>query len=243
MHDPPCAGVGPERRTAVHRVGAGHPAGGEGAAALDDGRPVAAGDDAEDDADAASLDERREATRRLKIDIALARSAELTALEARLYKHVVDCIDFDALFGLEQVLWFAVDRLGHGALDNETALSHRLIERALVRAAHDPHNTFSEVPPGITAAERRAARYDAECPFCEVEDEADDLDDEVAGHASVDRLEHERGCESCPLCDDTAREWRAQHADELRAAEARRAARARTRAKHERATVRHRRKV
>ena len=244
MHDPPCAGLGPERSTAVHRVGAGSPVHDAGRAALDDedeeldaerdehadDEPVSArracdelsaGDE---DADDRSLDDRHEAIRRLKIDLALARSAELGALEARLYKHVVDCIDFDALFGLEQVLWFAVERLGHGALDNETGLSHRLIERALVRAAHDPHNTFSEVPLGITTAERRAARYDAECPFCEI-------DDEAAEDASAARHDHERGGESCPLCEDAAREWRTQHADELRAAEARRAARRRDRTK------------
>jgi len=177
------------------------------------------------DRDDRTDEERREGIRRMKTDIAITRSPELSALEDRLYKHVVDCIDFDALFGLEQMLWYAVDKLGHGALDNEAGLSHRLIQRTLTRAAHDPANTFKEVPLGITKAEQRAVRFDHECELCEyAEQVADDASEES---------EHDHGGDECSLCDELAREWRAQHADELRAARDRRQARAQAQSKPE----------
>ena len=174
--------------------------------------------DRDGDGDGCTDEERLEAIRRLKTDIAISRSPELTMLEERLYKHVVDCIDFDALFGLEQMLWHAVDKLGHGALDNQVGLSHRLIQRTLTRAAHDPGNTFKDVPYGITKAEQRAVRFDRDCEFCEYAEQ-------VAEDAS-EKSEHDHGDDECPLCDDMAREWRAEHADKLRAARDRRLARA-----------------
>lgn len=172
------------------------------------------GDDERPD-DERSEHERREGMRRLKVDLAVARSPALSVLEERLYKHVVDCIDFDALFGLEQLLWHAVERLGHGALDNETGLSHRLIERALTRAALDPWNAFKDVPFGITKAEERAVRFDRECLFCKYEEQAAD--------DAAPEKEHDHGGDACSLCDAVARDWRAQHADKLREARDRRA--------------------
>jgi hypothetical protein len=178
------------------------------------------GHDAERDDDHRSDAERSEGIRRLKADIAVAKSPELTALEERLYKHVVDCIDFDALFGLEQLLWYAVDQLGHGKLDLDAGLSHRLIQRALTHAAHDPANTFKDVPVGVTKAERRAVRFDPECQFCEYEDE----------HAvdATPEPEHDHGGDACALCDAMAHEWRTAHADKLRAARDRRVTRTQT---------------
>lgn len=144
----------------------------------------------------------------IELDIAIAGSRELTALEGHLYKHVVECIDFDKLFGLEQLLWHLVDEVGHGRLDEDAGLSQWMIRRAIVRAAHDPSTTCSDVPYGITKEEERAARFDAACPFCLYE----------AEHPSEDGDEHDHDDddEPCPLCDDMAREWRAQHADALR---------------------------
>lgn len=168
--------------------------------------------------DEPSEGQQREAIRRMKIDLALAKSPELSTLESRLYKHVLDCIDFDALNGLEQMLWFAVDKLGHGALDLEASLSHRLIERALIRAALDIENTFTDVPYGITKAEQRAVRFDPDCLFCEYDEQRSDEPEQPGGG-------HDHEDDPCPLCDDMVREWRARHADQLRAASERRAAR------------------
>ena len=142
------------------------------------------------------------------VTTALAERKDLAALEEQLYGHVLDCIDFDALNGLEQLLWHLVDKLGLGDLDLEGGLSTWMIRRAIVRAAHDPTTTFSEAPFGITKAEAKAARFDAECPFCRYEDE----------HPREAEDEQEHGDEPCPLCDDMAREWRDKHADALRRA-------------------------
>lgn len=140
-----------------------------------------------------------------EVETALAEREDLAALEEQLYEHVVDCIDFDALFGLEQLLWHLVDKLGLGQLDDEAGLSKQLIRRALVRAAYDPSTAFSEVPFGITKEEEKAASFDPECPFCQYE----------AEHPREDS-EHDHEDESCTLCDELAREWREQHADALR---------------------------
>jgi hypothetical protein len=141
------------------------------------------------------------------IEAALSGRADLAALEQQLYGHVVDCIDFDALFGLEQLLWHLVDELGLGGLDDCGDLSKTLIRRAIVRAAHDPSTAITDVPYGITKEEERAAKFDAACPFCRYEDEHPPEGRDAA---------HDHEDESCPLCDDMARAWREQHADALR---------------------------
>jgi hypothetical protein len=142
------------------------------------------------------------------VTTALAERADLAALEEQLYGHVLDCIDFDALNGLEQLLWHLVDKLGLGDLDLEDHLSSWLIRRAIVRAAYDPATSFTDVPYGITKAEAKAARFDPECPFCRYEDE----------HPREEDDEHEHDDDSCSLCDDMAREWREKHAAALRRA-------------------------
>lgn len=139
-----------------------------------------------------------------ELEAALAERKDLAALEEQLYEHVVDCIDFDALFGLEQLLWHLVDKLGLGRLDEESGLSKQLIRRALVRAAYDPSTAFSDVPFGITKDEEKAVKFDAECPFCQYE----------AEHPRDEEKAAEEEC--CPLCDDMAAEWRAQHAEVLK---------------------------
>jgi hypothetical protein len=142
------------------------------------------------------------------VTTALAERPELAALEEQLYGHVLDCIDFDALYGLEQLLWHLVDKVGLGALDLDDRLSSWMIRRAIVRAAHDPTTSFTDVPFGIMKAEAKAARFDAECPFCRYEDE----------HPGDKEDEHEHGGDDCSLCDDMARAWREQHAGALRRA-------------------------
>jgi hypothetical protein len=141
---------------------------------------------------------------------ALAERADLAALEEQLYGHVVDCIDFDTLFGLEQLLWHYVDKLGLGELELDDGLSHWMIRRAIIRAAHDPSTSFSDVPFGITKSEEKAAKFDADCPFCQYEAEHP-REQEKDG-------EHDHDGDACPLCDDMAREWREKHADALRRA-------------------------
>lgn len=155
-------------------------------------------------------EERIEGIRRLKADLAIASKPELTALADQLYKHVLDCIDFDALFQLEQVSWGVLHQMGLSALDDDLGISGSLISRALIIAAHDPSRCISDVPHGITKAEACAARFDASCPFCRYEDE---LRRERAEPAAHDHAE-----EACPMCDDMARAWRTEHADQLRRA-------------------------
>ena len=176
-----------------------------GAATAHHAGPSAACDEDDD----RSHDERIEGMRRLKADLAIVQRPELTALAARLYEHVVESIDFDALSGLEQLLWGLLDQMGLGALDDELGLSRWLISRALITAAHDPSTAMSDVPFGITKEEERAARFDADCPFCR-------YDDERSRDADGDDGAHEHDDEPCPLCDDMARAWREQHADALR---------------------------
>ncbi len=141
-----------------------------------------------------------------QVRAAVAQRPDLAALEAQLYGHVLDCIDFGALYGLEQLLWHLVDKLGLGALDLDDRLSKWMIRRAIVRAAHDPSTAFTDVPFGITKDEAKAARFDPECPFCRYEDE----------HPREQESEHHHTGDDCPLCDDLAREWREKHADALR---------------------------
>ena len=140
-----------------------------------------------------------------ELEAALAEREDLAALEEQLYEHVVECIDFDQLFGLEQLLWHLVDKLGLGRLDDESGLSTQLIRRALVRAAYDPTTAFTDVPYGITKDEEKAVKFDPECPFCQYE----------AEHPRED-AEHDHEDEHCPLCDDMAREWREKHAEVLK---------------------------
>jgi len=142
------------------------------------------------------------------IEAALAKRSDLAALEAQLYGHVVDCIDFGALFGLEQLLWHLVDELGLGTLDDSGDLSKALIRRAIVRAANDPLTAMSDVPYGISKDEERAAKFDEACPFCQYEAEHPPQDEGDG--------EHDHDEEPCQLCDEMARAWRAKHADALR---------------------------
>jgi hypothetical protein len=143
-----------------------------------------------------------------ELEAALAEREDLAALEEQLYEHVVECIDFDALFGLEQLLWHLVDKIGLGRLDEESGLSKQLIRRALVRAAYDPSTSFTDVPLGITKEEEKAVKFDPECPFCQYEAEHPrEADDPDNAH------EHD---DDCSLCDEMAREWGEKHAEALK---------------------------
>jgi len=181
------------------------------------GTAAARGDDARSEA------EQRESIRRLKLDIAIAGNETLCALADRLYKHVVDCIDFGALSGVEEMLWHAIDHAGLGALDNQENVSRRMIQHALSRAIHDPWSWVRETPYGITKQEERAVRFDADCWFCIAEEHASD----ALPSPSVVATESDDHCASC---DELVREWRERHATQLEAAADRRATRERQRA-------------
>jgi hypothetical protein len=129
--------------------------------------------------------------------------ARLSALERQLFAHVRDAGDLRTLSGFEQVL-FCV--LAH-ELDEELALdlSRLLVTHTAERVIHDPASDMSNVPHGISRAERAAALFEVGCPFCEARESID---------ASAGRDdEAEDDCECCVML---VREWRATHADALR---------------------------
>ncbi len=125
------------------------------------------------------------------------RPVDRVALVEQVYEHVIDAIDFTALYQLEQRLWSLVDE----APGEHTA--QQLITDALSRVANDERRYCSFVPPGITKAEEKAASFDEDCPLCRMD-----------AH-SPPEPEHDHEGE-CSLCDDMAREWRAENAEALR---------------------------
>lgn len=124
------------------------------------------------------------------------RPVDRAALAEQVYEHVIDAIDFTALYQLEQMLWSLLDERP----DDRT--SQQLITDALSRVASDERRYCSFVPPGITKAEEKAATYDDDCPLCRME------------AASPHEPEHEHEGE-CELCDSMARDWRAENAEAL----------------------------
>ena len=132
----------------------------------------------------------------------IGQQPELGELTKQLYGHVMDAIDFEALFQLEQMLWSLLPQCGIED-DDDGDLASRLIAEAIVRASKDPARHVSFVPAGITKAEAKAVDFDERCPFCQME-------------AATPREDHDHGGEACLLCDDLARMWREEHADLLR---------------------------
>lgn len=133
--------------------------------------------------------------------LALPSVANLEALRECLYNHVMDAIDWDRVHRYEQMLWSLLPELGVD--DDEGEKAEAMIRECVVRAASDPMRTVSEVPFGITDAERRAVEYDDGCVFCRA--------DTVAGNDG----EH---VDDCPCCMDMAADWRAKHEAVLRKA-------------------------
>ena len=136
------------------------------------------------------------------------RPVDRAALVEQVYEHVLDAIDFSALYHLEQLLWSLLEE----GPDDTT--SKDLITAALARAGNDERRYCSDVPPGITKEEEKAAAFDDDCPLCRME------------AASPHEPEHDHEGE-CELCDDMAREWRAENAEALRSYAMRTAASAR----------------
>lgn len=131
--------------------------------------------------------------------LALPSVANLDELRGCLYNHVMDAIDWGKIHGYEQMLWSLLPELG--VEDDECEAAEAMIRECVVRAASDPMRNISDVPFGVTDAERRAVAYDDGCVFCRV--------DAVHGGEPVGE---------CPCCMDTAAEWRAKHEAVLRKA-------------------------
>ena len=132
-----------------------------------------------------------------------ATEAKIGAITECMYRHVFDAIDFDAIFRLEQTLWGLLSEVG--IEDDVGDLADKIIRDAIVRAANDPDRNVSDVPFGITKAEAAAVAFDPGCPFCVLE----------AAEPPVSDANDHTDCDDCPLCQDMAREWRAENAQAL----------------------------
>jgi hypothetical protein len=132
---------------------------------------------------------------------------KLAELESKLYGHVIEAVDWDALANLEQFLFELLSKRNIGqslAFD----ISKQMIEHSLRSAASDRMLGCDSVPFGITDEERRAVELDEDCPFCQFEVQ---LAKQRAKDAARPPIEEE----CCPLCDDMAAEWREEHAEIL----------------------------
>lgn len=125
----------------------------------------------------------------------------LAKLERQLFAHVTELGNLRNLSGLEQVLVDVLsDEIGlHLAID----LCRIMTAQAVEDVVRDPCRDMSSVPHGISRAERFAAFFEKDCPFCESKVDLAPDEDEV-----VD--------EDCECCKMMVTEWRAQHADALR---------------------------
>ncbi len=133
--------------------------------------------------------------------LALPGVANVEMLRECLYNHVMDAIDWGKIYGYEQMLWSLLPELG--VKDDEGEAAEAMIRECVIRAASDPMRIVSEVPFGISDAERRAVEYDDGCVFCRA-------DAQNAGDG-----EH---VDDCPCCADMAADWRAKHEAVLRKA-------------------------
>lgn len=133
--------------------------------------------------------------------LALPGVANVEVLRECLYNHVMDAIDWGKLDSYEQMLWSLLPELGIG--DDAGEAAEAMIRECVVRAASDPMRTISEVPFGITDAERRAVEYDDGCVFCR---------SDAAASSSGDHGD------DCPCCADMAAEWREKNQAVLRKA-------------------------
>ncbi len=127
---------------------------------------------------------------------------KLTKLERQLFAHVLELGDLRNLSGLEQVLYEVLS----DDIDDPLAmdLSRIMVEQAVEDVVRDPLRNVSNVPHGISRAERFAAYFEQDCPFCESRVDLSPLSDE--------EIDEDGEC-----CTMLAREWRAEHAEALRA--------------------------
>lgn len=126
--------------------------------------------------------------------------ASLAELTASLYNHVLEAIDFGALYTFEQLLWSLLPEQGVDDEDGEIAST--MIRDAIIKAASDPMRNVSTVPYGVTKEEEKAVAFDENCFFCVYE----------AANPSEDDT-YQDG--ECGCCDAMARDWREEHAHVL----------------------------
>jgi hypothetical protein len=123
---------------------------------------------------------------------------DLEALADQVAEHIHDAIDWNAVFRIEQMLWFLLKE------DPDGARAMTLVGEAFARAAVSPSRYgVTDVPYGVTKEEAKAVAFDDGCPLCRLDAQ------------SPPEPEHDHDGD-CELCDDMAREWRAQNADALR---------------------------
>jgi hypothetical protein len=126
---------------------------------------------------------------------------KLTKLERQLFAHVVELGDLRNLSGLYQVTYEVLS----DDIDDPLAmdLSRIMVAQAVEDVVRDPMRDMSNVPHGISRAERFAAYFEQDCPFCESRVDLSPVSDE-----EVD--------EDCECCAMLVRDWRAEHAEALR---------------------------
>ncbi len=124
----------------------------------------------------------------------------LKKLERQLFAHIRELGDLRKLSAMEEVLYCVLsDEIDENlALD----LSQIMVTQAAERVIRDHARDFTSVPHGISRAERFAAFFEPDCPFCK---------------AKIDLAPAEpEPDDDCSCCEMLVREWRAQHADALR---------------------------
>ncbi len=126
---------------------------------------------------------------------------KLETLERQLFAHVLELGNLRNLSGLEQVLYEVLsDELGDElAMD----LSRIMVAQAVEDVVRDPLRDMSSVPHGISRAERFAAFFEKDCPFCE-------------SRVDLSPVEDEQVDDDCECCAMMVRDWRKEHAAALR---------------------------
>ncbi len=126
---------------------------------------------------------------------------KLEKLERQLFAHVLELGNLRNLSGLEQVLYEVLS----DEIDEELAmdLSRIMVAQAVEDVVRDPLRDMSSVPHGISRAERFAAFFEKDCPFCESRVDLSPVEDEPV----------EDDCECCAMM---VRDWRKEHAAALR---------------------------
>lgn len=126
---------------------------------------------------------------------------KLNTLERQLFAHVRELGDLRNIGGLEQVLYEELsENYGH---DLAMDLSNIMVAQAVEDVVRDPLRDITNVPHGISRAERFAAFFEKGCPFCESRVDLSPVSEEPV----------DGDCECCAMM---VRDWRAEHAEALR---------------------------
>lgn len=126
--------------------------------------------------------------------------ATLGKLERQLAGHLRMFGNLERLSGFEEVLGCLLS--DEMSFDLALDLSRLVVTRAVERVLHDPWRNVTTIPYGVSRAERFAAYYEDDCPFCKAKLDLHDLEPA-----------HE---DDCSCCQSLVRDWRKQHAEALR---------------------------